>query len=192
MRVLGVERKCRLVSAEMDPVKRTSTITVEVEGPLPEGMETSLQGVDLKLTLVKYRKKRSLDANAYYWVLVTQIAEALKIGKVEAHNQLLSDYGQLDMQDGQVVSVMLREDIDWRRLAELHLRPTSKVITNSKGTTFRCYFVCRGSHTYDTKEMSVLINGTVSEAKELGIETLTPAEIQRMLNETKKAVGADR
>lgn len=181
-----MERKARLLSAEMDYVRRVSTLTIEVEGPLPEGMETSLRDVDLKLTLVKYRQKRSLDANAYYWVLVTQIAEALKIGKVEAHNQLVADYGQLDMQDGQVVSVMLREDIDWKKLPQLHLRPTSKTVTNSKGTVFRCYFVCRGSHTYDSKEMAVLINGTIAEAKELGIETLTPMEVQRMLNDVKK------
>jgi hypothetical protein len=38
----------------------------------------------------------------------------------------------------------------------------------------------RGSHTYDSREMSRLIDGTVSEAKELGIETLSPAELERM------------
>lgn len=38
----------------------------------------------------------------------------------------------------------------------------------------------RGSHTYDTKEMSRLIDGTVEEAKELGIETLTPDQVERM------------
>ena len=42
------------------------------------------------------------------------------------------------------------------------------------------YKIYRGSHTYDTKEMSVLIDGTVADAKELGIETLPPAELQAM------------
>lgn len=46
-----------------------------------------------------------------------------------------------------------------------------------KATFYRIY---RGSHTYDTKEMSVLIDGTVADAKELGIETATPAEIAEM------------
>jgi hypothetical protein len=40
--------------------------------------------------------------------------------------------------------------------------------------------VMRGSHTYDTREMSRLIDGTVEEAKELGIETLTPEQLERM------------
>ena len=42
------------------------------------------------------------------------------------------------------------------------------------------YKVYRGSHTYDTKEMSILIDGTVADAKELGIETMTPAELAEM------------
>lgn len=46
-----------------------------------------------------------------------------------------------------------------------------------KATFYRIY---RGSHTYDTKEMSVLIDGTVADAKELGVETATPAEIAEM------------
>lgn len=39
----------------------------------------------------------------------------------------------------------------------------------------------RGSHDYDTKEMSTLIDGVVSEAKELGIETMTPDRIKEMM-----------
>ena len=48
---------------------------------------------------------------------------------------------------------------------------------DGKATFYKIY---RGSHTYDTKEMSVLIDGTVMEAKELGIETMTPAELAEM------------
>ena len=48
------------------------------------------------------------------------------------------------------------------------------------GVQIQCFF---GSHTYDTKEMSRLIEGTVSEAKELGIDTRTPEEIALMTEE---------
>ena len=43
------------------------------------------------------------------------------------------------------------------------------------------YQVYRGSHTYDTKEMSILIGGTVQEAKDLDIETMPPDELERMM-----------
>ena len=61
-----------------------------------------------------------------------------------------------------------------------HLQPTASTTTNKAGKLFRINLVMRGSHTYDTKEMSELIKGTVEEAKELGIETATPQEIKEM------------
>ena len=51
----------------------------------------------------------------------------------------------------------------------------------SDGTRFRTYVMLRGSSTYDTAEMSNLIDGLVSECQELGIETLPPKEIERMM-----------
>jgi len=42
------------------------------------------------------------------------------------------------------------------------------------------YIAYRGSHTYDTQEMHKLLEGTIYEAKEQGIETKTPDEIRRM------------
>ena len=48
---------------------------------------------------------------------------------------------------------------------------------------YRTYTVLAGSSTYDTKEMSELINGLVSECKEQGIETLTPDELARMMKD---------
>lgn len=186
-----MERKVKLVAVWPDFVSKKTNITLEFEGLPPEGMETAFQDTVLKMTLVKYRQKRSLDANAYYWKLVTEIAEAVKSSKTEVHNQLLSDYGQLEMADGSVVSVMLKEEIDWKKVTQLHLRPTVNVMENSKGTLFRCYLVVRGSHTYDSREMSVLIKGAAEEARQLGIETLTPDELQRIINETKKEKRTD-
>ena len=175
-----METKCKLVSVTRDFPKRKSLVTFEM--PLiSEEAENALKGVDLKVTAVKWKQKRSLDANAYYWVLLTKVAEALHITKTEAHNQMLADYGQLDMEAGRVITVMLNDVIDWRRVDSIHLRPTAQVVENSKGTLFRCYFVVRGSHTYNTAEMSRLIDGIVSEAKEMGIETVPPDELERML-----------
>ena len=175
-----METKCIMTTVTRDFPKGRSLVTFDM--PLmSEETEAALRGGDLRVTAVRWRKKRSLDANAYYWVLLTQVAEALHISKTEAHNQMLSDYGQLDMDSGQVISVMIKDEVDWRKVTSLHLRPTVQVVENSKGTLFRCFYVVRGSHTYDTAEMSHLINGLVSEAKEMGIETASPKELERML-----------
>ena len=71
-------------------------------------------------------------------------------------------------------------DIEVYDLEFCHLQPTASTTTNKAGKLFRINLVMRGSHTYDTKEMSELIKGTVAEAKELGIETATPQEIKEM------------
>mgnify|MGYP000276651941 CR=1 FL=1 len=64
-----------------------------------------------------------------------------------------------------------------------HIRPTSQVKQGKDGKAYRTYTVLAGSSTYDTKEMSELINGLVAECKEQGIETLPPEELARMMAE---------
>ena len=52
---------------------------------------------------------------------------------------------------------------------------------NSGDEIGHAYIIIRGSHTYNSKEMSTLLNGVIQEAQSLGIETMTPAEIEEML-----------
>lgn len=148
---------------------------------------SALQQVDsikdiekLSIKAVKYRQKRSLDANAYYWVLATKIAQKAGTSTTEVHNEMLSDYGQLEYVNGSVMTLILLDEIEWKKLDSLHLKPTSRVKVLDNGKLYRVYYVMRGSSTYDTQEMSQLIDGIVSEAKSMGIETLPPYELERM------------
>lgn len=140
----------------------------------------------LRIDFRKFRKKRSLDANAYYWVLITKIAGKLGTSNTEIHNEMLCKYGQVETIDGSVMTLILDDEILWQKLEALHLKPTSRTRILDNGKLYRVYFVMRGSSTYDSGEMSRLIDGVVSEAKELGIETLPPEELRRMV-ETWKA-----
>lgn len=132
---------------------------------------------ELSIEVKEYRKKRSLNANSYFHVLVDKIAEVQGVSHAEIHNELIAEYGVMDED---IKNLILDDDIPWKRLESLHLRPTTATRVMDNGKLYRIYIVMRGSHTYDTKEMSRLIDGTVSEAKELGIETLSPAELERM------------
>lgn len=130
----------------------------------------------LDIKAVKHRKKRSLDANAYFHVLVGKIAEVLTISKAKAKNMLICRYGQPQLlPDGapMIYKTNAPEEFMWEQ-ETLHAIP---IRYDGKATFYKIY---RGSHTYDTKEMSLLIDGTVMEAKELGIETMTPAELAEM------------
>ena len=118
------------------------------------------------------RKKRSLDANAYFWVLVGKIADKLRASKDEIYFEMLKKYGQS-------ITVTVRAGLDLSRAGFKYYELFKDGI--SAGKPFEAYRVFIGSSQYDTREMSVLIDGVVQEAKELGIETLTPLELAEIL-----------
>lgn len=131
---------------------------------------------DLDVQLKLLRQKRSLNANAYFHVLVDKIAAELGVSHSEVHNQVIAEYGY---RDNDAEGVLLKEEIDWTKIDSIHLRPTTRWVFHD-GEPYRLYDVMRGSHTYDTKEMARLIDGVVYEAKSIGIETLSPDELERM------------
>lgn len=141
-----------------------------------------LKDKPLNVTIKAYRQKRSLNANAYFHTLVDKIAEAQGVSHSEIHNRLIAEYGVMDTE---IKNLILDDSIPWQKLESIHLRPTTATKVMDNGKLYRVYIVMRGSHTYDTKEMSRLIDGTISEAKELGIEVLSPDEIERMKQQWK-------
>lgn len=138
---------------------------------------------DGEFEIKPWREKRSRDANAYYWVLVSKIAEVMNKPKEEIHRQMLTDYGTWDTNaDGAPKWVILPEN-EPLPLDGYYFDTKAKVTVkgeNSGEEIGHAYIVIRGSHTYNTKEMSDLINGVVQEAQNLDIETIPPAEIEEM------------
>lgn len=130
----------------------------------------------LAITIKQWREGRSLNANAYFHVLVEKIAETLGVSHYEIHNRMIAEYGY---KDNTIPEVILREDIPWEKLEAIHLRPRAE-FDFIEEELYQKYDVMRGSHTYDTQEMARLIDGVVFEAESLGIETMTPDEIERM------------
>jgi len=120
----------------------------------------------VNFTFKKYRQKRSLEANAYCWQLIGEIADVLKEDKEKVYEYMLKHYGQSTL-----VSVANNVDV------KSYFKHYEAVFMNDTHTE---YIVMKGSSEYDTKEMSILIDGIVQEAKELGIETETPENLERM------------
>lgn len=123
----------------------------------------------------EYRQKRSLSANAYCWVLCTKIAEVLNSTKDEVYLEELKRYGQVLIvpvgKDKQPDGYFKYYEFESRR--------------KLNGVVVDFYKVFKGSSEYDTKEMSVLINGIVQDAKELDIETLEDIRINQLIEEWK-------
>ena len=137
-------------------------------------------GEEYEITIKKRSARRSLNANNYHWSLCEQIAKALKTSKYQVHNQLMIDYGTdwID-KDGKRSYVLMKDDDRYLSMETTHYRPTDAA-EDRKGTLYRWFVLLLPSHLMDTVQMSALIDGTVSEAKEIGIDTRTPDEIERM------------
>lgn len=135
---------------------------------------------ELSISIKKYRKKRSLDANSYFHVLVGKIADVIGNSKPAVKNILLAKYGQYATDENGIIHMIIRDDYDVSEREDIHLSPTSNVKVLDDGKLYRVYRLMRGSHEYDTSEMAKLIDGTVSDAKELGIETMTPTQLKEM------------
>lgn len=132
----------------------------------------------LAVTVKKWRKKRSLDANAYCWKLLSEIAEKMGTSKDEVYEIMLARYGTnlLDA-DGSVAKFSVLSSIDCSKFG-IHCAYIGKGHVGDK--EFNHYRVIKGSSEYDTKEMSIFIDGIVSECRELGIDTITPNELAQM------------
>ena len=119
-----------------------------------------------------YKKKRSLNANSYAWVLITEIANKLRASKDEVYLQMLKRYGQ-----SSVISIV-SEAVPVFMKSVKYAEEFGKGTVNGKDFTHIKVYM--GSSEMDTKEMAILIDGIVSEATELKIPTMTPTEIERI------------
>lgn len=135
----------------------------------------------LRIRAVQYREKRSLDANAYLWVLLQKLAENLKSDKWGLYLQMLKRYGQFTyiVVKPNAVEAVKKQWRECEEIGEIDVNGTTAV-------QMLCYY---GSSTYDTKQMATLIDGVVSECEELGIETLPPAELQKIKEQWGVDVG---
>ena len=158
--------KGRLIDIDKDIQTRKYIVSLSLDdiGNLEE-----LRDKDLDITVKPYSEKRSLSANGYFHVLVGKIARSKNI--------LICKYGQPEMVGNEPMVYKTNAPVEYmQELETIHTIP----VKYDGDVTF--YKVYRGSHTYTSLEMSKLIEGTVADAKELGIEVMTPNEIARMVN----------
>lgn len=134
------------------------------------------KGKHLQVEIKQYRKRRSLDANSYAWVLMSKIADALNISKDEVYIEMLKRYGQ---REEQLISVIAEGVPAIMRATNEHCSVVGESELNGK--LFKHLAILIGSSQYDTKQMSILIDGIVSECKELGIETKPDEEIKSLI-----------
>ena len=173
----------RLKGLGIDLMSRHQKLEIEIDSDIRKEYDKLKDKDKLRIRIVQYRKKRSLDANAYYWTLLTKFADVIGLSNPEAHNMMLRGYGQSEIFDGKAVYVTIPDTEEAEKkvnnATDYHLAPTSQVRLGNDGVMYRTYRLLRGSRTYDTKEMSRLIDGLITCCKEAEIpetEIVTPNE----------------
>jgi hypothetical protein len=153
-------------------------LTFEAVPPL-ESLEMEA-GKEYDIEIKKHREKRSLNANAYCWVLCSKIAEKVNASKDEIYESMIQKYGYMDEE----LTVTVKAEVNMNRI-DGHWR----YITTSGDGKWKAYAMIRGSSKYNTAEMAHFIDMIIEEAKEIGVEIISPEEIERLKTEWEKWQG---
>ena len=147
---------------------------------IDELTQLTANGKELSVEIKPYRARRSLDANAYCWVLCQKLSEKLNCTKEDVYKEAIRKAGQFDYvavtetATEQFIKAWQSKGLGWYAEA-----------LESKIDGCKKVMVYYGSSVYDSKEMAHLIDYIVSECKEQGIETLPPWEVERLKKEWK-------
>lgn len=174
--MLKLKGQFKGISVDVESNKPVIQFEVEGCGNLHALNKEIKQLGTLNIDIKKYRHKRSLDANSYFWVLVDKLAEVTGQEKTRIYKHAIKEIG------GVSETVCIKtEAVDklcegWSKNG---LGWQSDVMPSKlKGCS--CVVLYYGSSTYDTKQMSMLIDSIVQDCKAVGIETLTPKELNIM------------
>lgn len=172
----------RIIGGLSFSADRRPRITIELTGGWKNFINQTLDGLlekELDVKLVKHRNKRSLDANAYAWVLIDKLAAAMGITKEEVYREAIRKIGGVSetvcVQDKAVDKlrdVWSKNGIGWQ---------SDTMPSKIPGCTNVILYY--GSSAYDTKQMSGLIDQLISDCQALGIETLPPDKLAAMMGE---------
>ena len=147
------------------------TVMLELEKPIDLPLN---EAVDVEIK--KHYDKRSLNANKYFHKLCDKLRTKLGISFAACKNQLITSYGQIEYVDDTPLTYGSKAPPEYvRELEEIHMK-----LFRAEADGWNWYVVYRGSHTYNTREMAQLIDGTIEECKLQGIETMTPDELARL------------
>lgn len=132
---------------------------------------------DKRYEIKEYKEKRSLNANAYFHVLVNQLARHFNISDEDMKIKMNLDYGTIArFEDGRIKGCKVPKETNMKEIYKY-----SKWYKEDDDG-YDCYIFYKETHTLDTKEMSQLINGVVQECEDAGIEVKTSEEIKSLLD----------
>ena len=126
------------------------------------------------LSIDYVKEKRTLTSNGYLWAIINKMARKLNTTDDEVYIELLKRYGVKDFIAAPETSIEIL-----KRVYKIVEPIKDCTINSTKAKTFK---LIRGSSQYDKREFSQFLDGVLSDAKELGIETMSEQEIQSLID----------
>lgn len=138
-----------------------------------------LKNEDIDITIKKHRQKRSLDANAYAWVLMDKLAECLGYKKEDVYRYAVRNVG------GNTDTVCVKHEAVNRLIEQWKKNGLGWVADLAPSKIEGCTNVILyyGTSTFDSYQMSRFIDSLVQDCKDMGIETMPPEKLKGLLNE---------
>ena len=137
-----------------------------------------LKNDDVTVDIKKYFKRRSLDANAYCWMIIDKIAAKTGIKKSEVYKTAIKDIG------GVSTIIVVKDEAADSLCSGWEAHGTGWMTERTKNKKYpNCTNVTLwyGSSVYDSKQMSALIDSVIQEAESQGIPTITDKEKEQLL-----------
>lgn len=167
--------KARITELDINYQNGNGKVTLELDKRYLQRLET-FKDKELELNVKEYKEDRSKQANSYMWVILQEMADLLNTTKEDLYKKYIKDKGlfRIIKVNNSAVNTMSKIWND-RGLGWF----TDIANQNEDNTELILYY---GTSSYDTKQMSLFIDYIVQDAKELGIDTTTLEEQQRLLN----------
>lgn len=170
--------RAREASAQVDYRSGDVLLTLRVARESRAAVDEVLCiGNELSVDIKRYRASRSLDANAYLWVLLDKIAYKIGSTKELIYREIIKRCGVFDV-------IAVRSDAAEaviRGWSDRGIGWVAEEIDGCKLDGAKRIALYYGSSVYDTAEFARLLNEVIADAKELGIDTATPDEIALMM-----------
>lgn len=162
-----MKAKGRITGIQVPFRSKRPVVSFEVQAE-PEALEKYMD-IDLDISFSRHRNRRSIDANAFLWACLGEIARAINSDTWSIYLYMLGRYGKFTHILVKPEAVEQVRQV-WRE---------TKIVGEKDGMIqMLCFF---GSSTYNTKEFSQLLDGVVSEMKDMHLETPPDEEMKRLL-----------
>ena len=130
----------------------------------------------LDIEIKKHTEKRSLNANAYFHLLINKLARKEDTSDEEMKIKMNMQYGTIATDpEGKILGCKLPKGTDIKQFY-----PYAQWYKEDKDGC-DCYLFYKRTHLLNKSEFSKLINGVVSECKDSGIETLDEIELKKLI-----------